>query len=43
MEYLGSTSTPAPLMKDVVLKYPQKTFEKIIQGRDSRENRKYQT
>jgi RIO kinase 1 len=30
MEYLGSTSTPAPLMKDIVLKDPQKTFDIII-------------
>jgi RIO kinase 1 len=31
MEYLGSTSTPAPLMKDVFLKDPKKTFDKIIE------------
>ncbi len=30
MEYLGSSSTPAPLMKDVNLKNPQKIFDTII-------------
>jgi RIO kinase 1 len=30
MDYLGSKNLPAPLMKDVVLKNPQKTFDIII-------------
>jgi len=30
MEYLGTTISPAPLMKDVELKNPKKTFETII-------------
>jgi RIO kinase 1 len=30
MEYLGTKSTSAPLMKDVELKNPQKTFDTII-------------
>jgi len=31
MEYLGTTSMPAPLMKDVKLEDPQKIFNKIIE------------